>query len=109
VNLGGETKCLEGKVRNKMITLTLSTLVLALLPTLNAQAIDLEYCKQYAQAAISQVSVGRANPTCAAGMKGARWSPTLRVHLVYCMSHPIAATENLQGVRDNYLHSCGAK
>jgi hypothetical protein len=42
-------------------------------------------------------------------MKGARWSPTLRVHLVYCMSHPISATENLQGVRDNYLHSCGAR
>jgi len=96
-------------VCSRMITLTLSTLALAILPTLSAQAVDLDYCKQYAQAAISQVSVGRAKPACAAGMKGARWSATERVHLVYCMSHPISATENLQGARDSYLRSCGAK
>jgi hypothetical protein len=103
-----EKKLKEVKVRKGMMGATLLASALAILMPLAARAADAEFCKEYAQAAINQVSAGHAKPACAAHMQGARWSSLVRVHFVYCMSNPIDAVENLRSARDGYLRSCGA-
>jgi hypothetical protein len=87
---------------------TLLAAAAAILTPLAAQATDAAYCKIYAQHAIEDVGAGHAKPACVAGMTGSRWSASERVHFTYCMSNPIDAVENLRGVRQNYLRSCGA-
>jgi hypothetical protein len=91
-----------------LICMTLLTLPLAVLMPLAAHAADAGACEAYAKAAVAQVSIGRANPACAAGIQGARWSPAFRVHFVYCMTRPNYVVENQQGERTEYLRSCGA-
>jgi hypothetical protein len=98
----------EDTVLKALIGGTLLTAALAILTPPAAQAADVQYCKIYAQHAVEAVSAGRAKPACAAGMTGARWSGSERVHFVFCMSNPISAAENMRGVRDTYLRSCGA-
>jgi hypothetical protein len=98
----------EGKVLNELIRATLLTPALVMLMPLAAQAADATYCRDYAQAAVNQVSAGRAKPACAAHMEGARWSTSVRVHFTYCMTNPMDAVENVRSARDAYLRSCGA-
>ena len=43
-----------------------------------AHAADPGFCKQYARAALNQVRGGLANPRCAGGLQGARWSTDSR-------------------------------
>ncbi len=88
--------------------LTLWTLSLAVLMPFAAQAGDTEFCQAYAKAAIEQVSVGRSNRACAAGMQGPRWSPTFQVHFGYCLTNPIEVVEGGTHKRAEYLRSCGA-
>jgi len=95
-------------VLKQLIRATLLMPALAMLMPLAAQAADAAYCKDYAQAAVNQVSAGRAKPGCAAHMQGARWSGSERVHFIYCMSNPMDAVENVRSARHAYLHSCGA-
>lgn len=95
-------------MRKGLIRVTLLLPALAVVTPHAAQAADVEYCKAYAQAAINQVGTGHGKPACAAHMQGARWSPSERVHFVYCMSNPMDAVENVRSARDSYLHSCGA-
>jgi hypothetical protein len=105
-NLAGLQNSVEEKVLKALIALSMPTL--AILMPFAAQAADAGYCEAYAKAALGQVSVGHSHPACAAGMQGARWSPTFRVHFDYCISHPTEVVEGRQGARSEYLRSCGA-
>jgi len=93
-----------------LIPVTLLMPVLAMISAVAAQAAaNEEYCKQYAQTAVAQVGAGHSKKACTAGMSGARWAPSERVHFVYCMSNPVDAVENTQSAREAYLRSCGAR
>jgi hypothetical protein len=55
-----------------------------------ARAADPGFCKQYTQAALNQVRGGLANPRCAGGLQGARWSSDFAVHCNGASALPLA-------------------
>ena len=71
-----------------------------------ADAADPGFCRQYAQAALNQVRDGLANPRCAGGLQGARWSTDFAVHYEWCLgaSFGVAGTE--RDARTHYLRRC---
>jgi hypothetical protein len=71
-----------------------------------AQAADLAFCKQYAQAALNQVRGGLANPACAAGLQGARWSTDFAVHYEWCVGVSFAAAGVERDARARQLRAC---
>lgn len=71
-----------------------------------ARAADPGFCKQYAQAALNQVRGGLANPRCAAGMHGARWSSDFAVHYEWCLGASFGAAGAERDARTRYLRGC---
>jgi hypothetical protein len=71
-----------------------------------AQAADPGFCKQYAQAALNQVRGGLANPRCAGGLQGARWSTDFAVHYEWCLGASFGAAGNERDARTRYLRGC---
>jgi hypothetical protein len=93
-------------VLKKLMCATILAAAQAALMPLAAQAADPAFCRAYAQAAINQVRGALANPGCARGIQGTRWSPEYRVHFDWCLSQPIPAVETERGARTGYLRSC---
>jgi hypothetical protein len=71
-----------------------------------AQAADPGFCKQYAEAALNQVRGGLANPACAGGLQGARWSSDFAVHYQWCLGASFAATGAERDARTQFLRGC---
>jgi hypothetical protein len=70
-----------------------------------AHAADPGFCKQYSQAALTQVRGGLANPRCASGMQGARWSSDYAVHYQWCLGASFGAGTE-RDARTQYLRGC---
>jgi hypothetical protein len=88
--------------------LTCATIVCGLVLCLggSAQAADPAFCRTYARAALNQVRGGLANPRCAAGMQGNRWSTAFPVHYEWCLGQSFEATGAERDARTAYLRSC---
>jgi len=71
-----------------------------------AQAADPGFCRNYATAALRQVSVARSIPRCAMGAVGARWSPRFEVHFNWCLHAPYAAAGRERDARTAMLRAC---
>ena len=71
-----------------------------------ARAADPGFCKQYARAALNQVRGGLANPRCAAGLQGARWSSDFAVHYQWCLGASFGAAGAERDARTEYLRGC---
>lgn len=71
-----------------------------------ARAADPAFCRQYAKAALNQVRGGLANPRCAAGMQGPRWSTDFAVHYQWCVGTSFGAAGGERDARTAYLRSC---
>jgi len=90
----------------KMLTCAaLSTAALTVALTA-ANAAPPEFCHDYAEAAINQVRAALANPGCAGGVHGPRWTSDRRVHFEWCLTQPIPAVEAERGARTGYLRAC---
>jgi hypothetical protein len=71
-----------------------------------ADAADPGFCKQYAQAALNQVRGGLANPRCAGGLQGSRWSSDFAVHYEWCLGASFGAAGTERDARTQYLRGC---
>jgi hypothetical protein len=71
-----------------------------------ARAADPGFCKQYTQAALNQVRGGLANPRCAGGLQGARWSSDFAVHYEWCLGASFGAAGTERDARTQYLKGC---
>lgn len=71
-----------------------------------AQAADPGFCRQYAQASLSKVHGGLANPACAGGLQGARWSSDFAVHYEWCLGASYGAAGAERDARTRYLRGC---
>jgi hypothetical protein len=71
-----------------------------------AQAADPAFCKQYSNAALTQVRLGLGNPRCAPGLQGARWSSDFAVHYEWCLGANFAAAGAERDARTQYLRGC---
>ncbi|MDE2374143.1 MAG: hypothetical protein KGL96_07935 [Hyphomicrobiales bacterium] len=87
---------------NKLIVAASFTFAMSL----SAQAAPVEFCREYATAAVNQVRAGLANPRCAAGIRGPRWTPNGDVHFQWCLRQPVPLVESERGARTAYLHAC---
>jgi hypothetical protein len=74
-----------------------------------AHAADPGFCKQYAQAALNQVRGGLANPACAGGLQGARWSTDFAIHYEWCLGASFGAAGTERDARTRYLRGCTAR
>ena len=72
----------------------------------SVRAADPAFCKQYSQAALTQVRGGLANPRCAGGMQGARWSTDFAVHYEWCLGASFGAAGVERDARTQYLRGC---
>jgi hypothetical protein len=71
-----------------------------------ARAADPAFCKQYSRAALTQVRGGLADPRCAAGLQGARWSSDFAVHYEWCLGASFGAAGIERDARTQYLKGC---
>ena len=71
-----------------------------------ARAADPAFCRQYSHAALNQVHGGLANPRCAAGMQGSRWSTDFSVHYQWCLGVSYADAGVERDARTKYLRGC---
>jgi hypothetical protein len=74
-----------------------------------ARAADPGFCKQYTQAALNQVRGGLANPRCAGGLQGARWSSDFAVHYEWCLGASFGAAGTERDARTQYLRGCAGR
>lgn len=93
-------------MRNELIgAAVLTTLATAAMPVA-AYAADAAYCETYADAAINQIKAALANPACAKGARGPRWTTNRSLHIAWCRTQPVANVEAEHGARTGYLHAC---
>jgi hypothetical protein len=71
-----------------------------------ARAADPAFCRQYSNAALNQVRGGLANPRCAAGLQGSRWSSDFSVHYQWCLGVSYADAGTERDARTKYLRGC---
>ncbi len=71
-----------------------------------AHAADPGFCKQYARAALNQVRGGWANPGCAGGLQGTRWSQEFPVHYEWCLGASYGAAGAERDARTRFLRAC---
>jgi hypothetical protein len=74
-----------------------------------AQAADPGFCRQYAQASLNQVRGALANPGCAGGLQGARWSSDFAVHYEWCLGASYGAAGSERDARTRYLRGCSGR
>jgi hypothetical protein len=74
-----------------------------------AHAADPGFCKQYTQAALNQVRGGLADPRCAGGLQGARWSTEFAVHYEWCLGASVAAAGAERDERTRFLRACNGR
>jgi hypothetical protein len=71
-----------------------------------AHAADPAFCRQYSHAALNQVHGGLANPRCAAGMQGSRWSTDFAIHYQWCLGVSYVDAGAERDARTSYLRGC---
>jgi hypothetical protein len=71
-----------------------------------ANAADPGFCRQYAQASLNQVRGGLANPACAGGLQGPRWSSDFAVHYEWCLGASFGAAGAQRDARTRFLRGC---
>jgi hypothetical protein len=71
-----------------------------------AHAADPVFCKQYARAALNQVRGGLADPACARGLQGARWSTDFAIHYEWCVGATFEAAAAEREARARQLRAC---
>ncbi|MGB9117925.1 hypothetical protein [Bradyrhizobium sp.] len=71
-----------------------------------AHAADPGFCRQYAQASLNQVRGGLANPACAGGLQGPRWSSDFAVHYEWCLGASYGAAGAERDARTRFLRGC---
>lgn len=71
-----------------------------------ASAADPAFCKGYTNAALNQVRLALANPKCAPGAQGARWSTAFPVHYEWCLGASFTAAGAERDARTGYLRGC---
>jgi hypothetical protein len=86
------------------VALALSALVFTAMT--EARAADPAFCRQYSNAALNQVRGGLANPRCAAGLQGSRWSSDFSVHYQWCLGVSYADAGTERDARTKYLLGC---
>lgn len=74
-----------------------------------AHAADPGFCRQYAQASLNQVRGGFANPACAGGLQGARWSSDFAVHYEWCLGASYGAAGAERDARTRFLRRCAGR
>jgi hypothetical protein len=74
-----------------------------------AQAADPGFCKQYTQAALTQVRGGLANDRCASSLQGARWSTEFAVHYEWCLGASVDAASAERDARTRFLKACNGR
>jgi hypothetical protein len=74
-----------------------------------AHAADPGFCRQYAKASLNQVRGGLANPACAGGLQGARWSSDFAVHYEWCLGASYGAAGAERDVRTRLLRGCAGR
>jgi len=90
-------------------TVVLSTLLLSMFVVSGvtaANAADPAFCRQYAKASLNQVRGGLANPACAGGLQGARWSSDFAVHYEWCLGASYGAAGAERDARTRFLRGC---
>jgi hypothetical protein len=89
-----------------MLTAALLASVFLIAGPKAAQAADPAFCKQYSNAALTQVRLGLGNPRCAPGLQGARWSSDFAVHYEWCLGANFGAAGAERDARTQYLRGC---
>ncbi len=89
-----------------LLLATTATTMAAVLAPLTAQAADPGFCRGYTRAAINQVRGALANPRCAAGIQGSRWSSDEKVHYGWCIGHSYGEAGAERDARTAYLRGC---
>lgn len=74
-----------------------------------ANAADPGFCRQYAKASLNQVRGGFANPACAGGLQGARWSSDFAVHYEWCLGASYGAAGVERDARTRFLRGCAGR
>jgi hypothetical protein len=74
-----------------------------------ANAADPGFCRQYAQASLNQVRGGFANPACAGGLQGPRWSSDFAVHYEWCLGASFGAAGAERDARTRFLRGCAGR
>jgi hypothetical protein len=75
----------------------------------DAHAADPRFCRQFAEAAISQVRGALADPRCGAGVQGARWSTDFAVHYEWCLGASSDAAGAEGNARTRFLRACTSR
>ena len=100
-----------------MVSRLATTVVVSMLPlsmfigcgVTTANAADPGFCRQYAKASLNQVRGGLANPACAGGLQGARWSSDFGVHYEWCLGASFAAAGAERDTRTRLLRGCAGR
>jgi len=71
----------------------------------SAKAAPLDFCRDYATAAVRQVQLTRSIPACNRGT-GPRWTSDYRVHFDWCIGADPGAVEAERNARTNWIRSC---
>lgn len=71
-----------------------------------AKAAAPAFCKGYTNAALNQVRLALANPKCALGAQGTRWSTAFPVHYEWCLGASFTAAGAERDARTGYLRGC---
>jgi hypothetical protein len=93
-------------------TVVMSTLLLSMFLVFGvtaADAADPGFCRQYAKASLNQVRGGLANPACAGGLQGARWSSDFAVHYEWCLGASFGAAGAERDARARVLRGCAGR
>lgn len=74
-----------------------------------ARAADPGFCRRYARASLNQVRGGLANPACAGGLQGTRWSSDFAVHYEWCLGASYGAAGAERDARTRFLRGCAGR
>jgi hypothetical protein len=100
----------RGELANRLPSAVATALsIFVVLSVSAAHAADPNFCKQYTQAALNQVRGGLANPRCAGGLQGARWSTEFAVHYEWCLGASFAVAGAERDERTRLLRACNGR
>jgi hypothetical protein len=93
-------------VKRLLFVAMLGSALVTTMSVITAQAADPAFCRDYARAALNQVRIALATPSCRAGLQGARWSADFRVHFDWCVGASYPAVQSERGARTGYIRAC---
>jgi hypothetical protein len=74
-----------------------------------SHAADPGFRRQYARASLKQVHGALADPACAGGLQGARWSSDFTVHYEWCLGASNGAASAEREARARFLRGCAGR